>query len=418
MGTIPRARNAHHLVLAACFLMACSPASEPDGETLSETLGVIPGDSLRVMPDGPVPAAVAGFRVELTPASVTLAPGKTQPFKAVGRSSDGTAWSIRTVWSASGGTVSTAGLYTAPSTAGSYRVIARRDGDILADTSVVTVTGSGSGGSGALANECQRAKAEWIWCDDFEQDRLAKYFEVQQKSTGRFARLSGVGNGGSYGMRARYTTEPQKSSGALLLAFGRTPQAYFRPVDAGTKNYREVYFRIFVRQAANWQGGGGQKLMRATSFVSSTSWAQSMIAHVWSGSAAPNDKYLYIDPASGTDAAGTVRTTTYNDFPHLRWLGNARGATALFDASRRNTWQCVEAHVRLNDAGASNGIFELWVNGTLDATRTGLNWVGRYSAFGINTVMVENYWNEGSPVEQERYFDNFVVSTARIGCGS
>lgn len=141
-----------------------------------------------------------------------------------------------------------------------------------------------------------------------------------------------------------------------------------------------------------------------------------MIAHVWSGGDAPYSDYLYIDPASGTDAAGTLKTTTYNDFNNLRWLGAVKGSTPLFSAALRSSWQCVEAHVRLNDAGQANGIFELWVNGKLDASKSGLNWVGNYSAYGINAVFIENFWNKGSPVVQERYFDNFVVSKARIGC--
>ena len=72
--------------------------------------------------------------------------------------------------------------------------------------------------------------------------------------------------------------------------------------------------------------------------------------------------------------------------------------------------------MRLNDAGQSNGVFDLWINGTLEANRSGLNWVGAYSAFGINAVFFENYWNDGAPVEQTRYWDNIVVSTERIGC--
>jgi hypothetical protein len=31
-------------------------------------------------------------------------------------------------------------------------------------------------------------------------------------------------------------------------------------------------------------------------------------------------------------------------------------------------------------------------------------------------VFVENFWNAGSPVAQDRYIDNFVVSTQSIGC--
>lgn len=354
-------------------------------------------------------------KIELSPSSVTLAPAATKQFTATGRDKNGALVTVRIVWRAIGGTVTSAGLYTAPSSTGSFKVIATREGDVIADTAVVAVSSSGTG-TVSLANECSRARPEWIWCDDFDTDRLARYFEYSNAS-GRFTRSSGVGNGGSYGMKAVYSTTTA-SAGFLHLAFGRTPQAYFRPVDAGTANYREVYWRIFVRYPSNWQGGGGMKLSRATSFVSSSSWAQSMIAHVWSGGSAPYSDYLYIDPASGTDAAGNVKTTTYNDFARLRWLGAVQGRLPLFSAAQRTTWHCVEAHARLNTAGYANGLFEMWIDGQLDATKSGINWVGSYSAYGINAVFVENYWNNGAPAVQERYLDNFVVSRTRIGCGT
>ena len=272
-----------------------------------------------------------------------------------------------------------------------------------------------TGTTQVLAGECGRPGPGWIWCDDFDTDRLGSYFEYDAAG-GRFARVSGVGNEGSAGMRATYATTPQTSSGSLKLAVGRTPQPYFRPADAGTATYRELYWRIYLRYPAGWQGGGADKLSRATSFVSATTWAQAMIAHVWSGGNADSWNYLYIDPASGTDSAGTIRTTTYNDFPNLRWLGGARSTTPLFASAARDHWHCVEAHARLNDAGASNGLFELWVDGQDDARREGLNWVGNYAAYGLNAVFIENFWNAGAPVVQERYLDNFVVSTQRIGC--
>ena len=134
----------------------------------------------------------------------------------------------------------------------------------------------------SLADECGQPQAGWIWCDDFDQDRLASYFGYDDAS-GRFTRVTGVGTEGSTGMRSMFTTAPQSSSGSLHLAFGRTPQASFRPVDAGTERYREIYWRLYVRYPAGWQGGGGDKLSRATSFVSPTNWSQAMIAHVWSG---------------------------------------------------------------------------------------------------------------------------------------
>ncbi len=52
----------------------------------------------------------------------------------------------------------------------------------------------------------------------------------------------------------------------------------------------------------------------------------------------------------------------------------------------------------------------------LEAEQTGKNFIGAYDAYGINAIYLENFWNDGSPAIQERFFDNFVVSTARIGC--
>jgi hypothetical protein len=282
----------------------------------------------------------------------------------------------------------------------------------------VQVEASGSPGTPTpgtptpVAAECASRKAAWIWCDDFEQDRLSSYFEYVA-ANGSFVRTTGVGRNGSYGMRGRFAPG-QIAAGNLKLAFGRTPSATFRPVDAGTKNYREIYWRLYLRNQPGWvAGGANSKLSRATVFAGSN-WSQAAIGHVWSTGA--SNTLLGVDPASGTDAAGNVVTTTYNDFPKLRWLGIARGTTPVFDPAHVGQWYCIEAHMRLNDAGQSNGFIEFWINDKLEARHSGLNWLGNYSAYGINTVMFENYWNSGSPVAQERYFDNIVVSTERIGC--
>lgn len=116
------------------------------------------------------------------------------------------------------------------------------------------------------------------------------------------------------------------------------------------------------------------------------------------------------------DGNGNIVTTKYNDFDNLHWLGYKRGVTPIFAPQNAGTWFCVEAHVRLNDPGQSNGVQEFWINGKLEARRTGLNFVGTYATYGINAIFLENYWNAGSPKLQERYFDSFVVSTRRIGC--
>ena len=263
--------------------------------------------------------------------------------------------------------------------------------------------------------ECDTPRPEWIWCDDFERDRLTSYFEYGAQN-GDFVRLPGVGYGGSTGMRARFSQAGQVQGGFLHLAIGKTPWSYLRPVDAGTAVYRELYWRHFIKLQLGWVGGGGNKLSRAQAIVN-RSWAQGMMAHVWSGVEPEPDAYhLGIAPATTTDEAGRVHGTEYNDFAHFRWLGLAWSRTPIFERSRVGKWYCVEAHAKLNDPGRSNGIFELWINNGLEARLEGLNWQGTYSEYGINTVFLENYWNTGSPQPQERYFDNFVVSTQRIRC--
>ena len=348
--------------------------------------------------------------VILAPASVSLAAGATQQFSVSGQWSNGATTAPPVTYSATGGNISAAGLYTAGTSAGTFRVIAVQQGGVLADMSVVTVTVPTAG----LANECSSPKPGWVWCDDFDVDRLASYFEYDNHGGG-FARVSGVGNSGSTGMRARWAAG-EVDVGSLHLALGKTPQSYFRPADAGTAIYRELYWRVYVRNQAGWTGGGGDKLSRAFSFASSTSWAQAMIAHVWSGANSTDRDFLTLDPARGTDAAGNLVTTEYNDFAHLSWLGLTKGSNAIFSAAKVGAWHCIEARARLNDAGVSNGVTELWVDGVLDASKTGLNFLGSFNAYGLNAVYLENHWNAGSPVAQERYMDNFVVSTQRIGC--
>jgi len=274
---------------------------------------------------------------------------------------------------------------------------------------------SGSWGSLQTGGECDDPASGWIWCDDFERDRLDAYFEYDDAG-GAFVRAADVGVAGSHGMRVRFE-EGLVDAGFLHLAFGRTPQPYFRPVDGGTRRYTSLYWRHYLRVPEDWVGDGGDKLSRAMILASPDHWGQAMIAHVWSGAARGGaGTHLVIDPASGVGPDGTLATTAYNDFDNLRWLGLASSKTPIFEAPHRGRWWCVEAHVTLDDPGRSNGSFRLWIDGTLQAERIGLAWLGPFQEYGLNAVFVENYWNAGSPVAQERYIDNLVVSTEPIGC--
>jgi hypothetical protein len=93
-------------------------------------------DTARVTISNPAPVLSA---IELTPAAVTLPTGGTQQFSVIGRMSDGSTSAVTVLYTTNGGSVSNSGLYTAPQTAGTYRLIATLSGGQLADTSSITV---------------------------------------------------------------------------------------------------------------------------------------------------------------------------------------------------------------------------------------------------------------------------------------
>lgn len=115
-------------------------------------------------------------RVRVTPTSVSLDPGATQQFDARVEDQNGAEMAGSFEWSATGGTISVDGLYTAGDSPGSYRVIARESDVGLADTAEVDVGASG----GAISNvrfdwsTYQRLAGgsdNWplTWCEDGHQ---------------------------------------------------------------------------------------------------------------------------------------------------------------------------------------------------------------------------------------------------------
>jgi len=261
---------------------------------------------------------------------------------------------------------------------------------------------------------------EWIFCDDFEVDsafvRDGRYFEYNNNG-GDFVPLEGIGVDGSKGMRVIFQ-QGEVSAGGFKLGFGRNPNAGMNRDIRETEDFREVYYRMYLKMQDGWVGytsssGYPGKLSRATCFSSSTDWSQAMIAHLWSGS----QYTLRVDPVNCVnDVTNLVECIGYNDFGHMDWIGAENGITHIFDSVHDDIWFCVEAHVRLNDPGTSNGVQEFWIDGQLEAVSDNLNFVYSYTDYAINAILFENYWNNGSPQLQERYFDNIVVSTQPIGC--
>jgi hypothetical protein len=79
--------------------------------------------------------------LRISPKTVTLAPGATQAFSATALWSTGATTLPPVTYSATGGSISTNGQYTAPSTAGTYRVFVAHSAGTVLDTATVTVSG-------------------------------------------------------------------------------------------------------------------------------------------------------------------------------------------------------------------------------------------------------------------------------------
>ena len=198
----------------------------------------------------------------------------------------------------------------------------------------------------------------------------------------------------------------QQGIGNRKIVFGDSPIG--RPLRKG-EHFEDVYWRIYVKHQSGWTGGSPAKMSRATGFVSNR-WNQAFILHVWGAGDA-----LTLDPVSGV-RNGQVVTTQYNDFGNFKWLGNSpKGNFPIHNTEQSGRWVCVEARLKLNTSGQKDGYAALWVDGRLDTERKNMDFRGTYVEQTINAVLLEAYWNQGSPVDQYRWYDDFVVSTKPIG---
>lgn len=255
-----------------------------------------------------------------------------------------------------------------------------------------------------LQEQDHEADPGTIWYDDFSSDR--DYF-------GKKGIVDNNHDFGTDGGSADlgFDQGAVDGRGNRQVAFGGFP-ASSSVVRQGEK-FDEIYFRVYVKHEHGWKGSPF-KMLRATSIVSDN-WQQAMIAHVWHGS--NEDEGITLDPARGVDGqTDQIKTTKYNDFENLSWLGNQPVSDyKISSTGESGYWVLVECRVKLNTPGKDDGENQLWIDGRLETERKNLNFRGSYTQHGVNAVFLESYWNGGAAKTQGRWFDNFVISTSPIG---
>jgi len=250
--------------------------------------------------------------------------------------------------------------------------------------------------------QSHKSNTNTIWYDDFssKKEYMDAYGEIDTDEN--FGTTGGSVNFG-------FNKGDVDGKGNRKVSFGDFPGSS-ATIKKG-QQFDEIYWRIYIKHEHGWEGSPA-KVSRATSIVS-TKWQQAMIAHVWSGA----DNSITLDPARGVDGqTDQIKTTKYNDFDNLSWLGNKPNSDFQISATEESGyWVLVESRAKLNTPGKSDGINQLWIDGRLEIDRKNLNFRGSYINHGINAVFLESYWNKRSPKNQGRWFDNFVISSTPIG---
>jgi hypothetical protein len=314
------------------------------------------GGTLRDTSDITVQAAPLTLTsLTINPASVTVSAGQTQQFAVAGTWSNGSSSTPSHTYSATGGTVSAGGLYTAPSTAGTYLVIAAHSGGTLRDTSVVTVQAGvtapppppPSGGFAQNLPSGMRLVAESSFENYVDGSRDADGIEVINWTNNTTENAStfgarGVACSGGYGTRCFRTWFPGNHAGegvgpSTLLVSGLNSRAHYMVV---RMRYSPGYVlhsngeKLFYPVGPQLPSGGNGAAYAASMNVSGG-------GHIL-GYDAPIETQPLMGPLSSA-----------NVIPIGRWF------TAEFFAE-------------MNTPGQSNGTLQVWIDGVRVVNKTGI----------------------------------------------
>lgn len=348
--------------------------------------------------------------LNVSPGSASLASGGVRQFSVSASREDGSSLTPAVTWSATGGSISSDGLYTAGGTPGTFRVIAVQQAGTLADTAAVTIaTGivndmffnSFESGCGTDPNV--------VLCDDFEDgDWYTKHCDAANSSGGLLQTDGWCGtiynNEGMAAGTTRCGGEGFKSSCAATTRsmpsgnggnFGNMgDHALSEPLD-------EVWVRFYTKPLSGYRFGAEKML----TFNDNN----------------PGNGGIRWGNLSWNCAWGSAQTTGVltMGFPSPMDVCQRQNVGNDIIIQSGN-WYFYQVHYRLSTAGLSDGIFELWVDNcgptgttcpatpTLRMRRTDVRNARTSASQHIRVLWFEAWSN---PISQgERYWDQIKVS--------
>ena len=261
--------------------------------------------------------------------------------------------------------------------------------EILYSYQVVAVDAAGnvSPASTTVPVLLRDPSASLLWRDDFDdgQPLTSKYEDV-------------FTNGFSV------STLDSRTGGSCVAQTYATGQ-----VEAGgVIKYRSAGYpdRVFMRWYHKFEAGfqGFPPKMARIRYRNHADWTSPMEIHCWLDTSATYGGTVNLD----------VKAQHSTQANSVGWLAVARSDFSFANPANIDRWVCFEMEVQLNTPGAADGAYRLWIDDTLAVERTGVDLRGSQT-YSINECMLDCYWNGGSPRPQRRFYDSFVIATAKIG---
>jgi hypothetical protein len=383
-------------------------------------IGVLQGSTLSDTSTITIPAPVLQA-VILTPAAASVAAGATQQFSVSGQWSNGATTAPSVTYSATGGTITSGGLYTAGMIAGAFRVIAVQQGGSLADTSVVTV----AVGTGTV-----------LLSEGFENGNLGSrgWFDATSATVVSDAR---PGSPGTHALEWHWTTGSITPQGMTLSRIDFAPSG-------------SVYLSYWVKQSSNWTGSGVAYHPHMFHFLTTADdhWIGPSRTHL-----TIYDELVYVPGQGGSKVTLSLQDALMIDpnnlmvdltnVTELRAIGGFNGrpepgllwdaydagggnytnyktiqpSTIVMTDATKNSWHHVESYWQLNTIsggkGRPDGVVQYWFDGALIVDRHDMYFrTAVNAAMQFRTFLMAPYIGDGAPRDEYMWIDDLVVSTA------
>jgi hypothetical protein len=378
-------------------------------------------------------------QVILSPPSATVSTGSTQQFSVSGVWSDGGNAIPPVSYTATGGTITAGGLYTAGNTTGNYRVISTQQGGTLADTSTVVVTASTATVLFQEGFEDSNAGARG-WFDLAGAWPLSSTEHAPGASTHSLEWHFGVGvvspvNGGgrhdftpSDGVYLSYYVKQSANWGGSGATYD--PHMFYIltnvdvPVPGGAPGLSRTHLTLY-NELNYVTGSGGSRAHAAMQDALNINPAY--LNQDVSPGHSPTTEDRAIAGYNGQPESGFAYWDTYLSgglyFNGKWWASNfpAPGTLVMTDATK-NSWHHVETYYQLNTIvggiGQRDGVLQYWFDGMLLVDRHDIYYrTGKYPNMKFTQFIMGPYMSPnggtGSPINQYMWIDDLLLATGK-----